>query len=890
MTMNAKRTGTRIPTAALRWSFAAMIVAAGAGQAAAQSASDLTRPASTVELGAGIVSDGSYKAGEYNGLQSKGGFLIGDVDLRGGGAYDSDSAMRFRIKGTDLGLATRRLVAEYGVQGRFRVTFGFDELRRNRSDSYETPFLGAGTNALTLPGSWLVPTVAGSTSSNSFVNTTSARGLVPSIGLAPYLDIRTGSPTIGTLITPNPSQTSLVNAAAAADLPLFHTFDVYTTRTRYDTGVNFNIGSEWGLDAKFTPEHKDGTKLMGTVSRNTGGDISTVIPDRIDTDTDQVSVNVTFKRAKSVVQAGYYGSYFKNDVGFMSWQNWATATPTTNVMSSAPGNNFSQFTGSGAFTLSPKTRLTASGAYGRTTQNDPFLTDATTAVVPVSSLNGLVVSTAFNVKLTSRPTKKLNLTAAYKFDDRDNRTAVHIFQYGDAGDVPSANASFPAGAANPLGAVIAQNANANRPYSKRQNEFSADADYSLAPGQWIKAGYTFQRIDRECPGSWITCADAALTNEQTARAEWRASAGSAWTARVGYEYSQRRTPDYNENAFLALVPYANVAPAGQAMSALQAMSTYGLTGYGPIAGYNAGVFVNNVFFPSNNALPNTLYANNNRISELVGMRRYYVSDRNRNKVRSMVTWTATDALTVQAGLDYNRDQYPDATYGLQQSRTWTANFDGSYALANNFSADVYYTYELLGNGTAGNSYTANSNSANVNGFAGLSGNACDGYSTLQQRNNNNKLDPCLNWFGDMADHVHTVGLGLRGRIGKLDVTADIMSSQASSTNSVTGGNWANNVLALPGAAAGTAAAFFIPATAMPAVTAHVSEVRLDAKYPIARAQSIRLLYSYMRTNSADWIYEGMQMGFGTPSGVLPTSEQAFAYSVHVFAVSYAIRF
>jgi MtrB/PioB family decaheme-associated outer membrane protein len=890
MTMNAKSIGTRIPAVAARWSLAAMVIAAGAGPAAAQSASDLTKPASTVELGAGVVSDGSYKAGEFNGLQNKGGFLIGDVDIRGGGAYDSDNAMRFRIKGTDLGLASRKLVAEFGVQGRFRVTFGFDEIRRNLSDSYQTPYLGAGSNALTLPTSWLVPTVAGSTSSNSAVNTTSARGLVPSIGLAPYLDIRTGSPTIGMLITPNASQASLVNAAAAADLPLFHWFDVYTTRTRYDAGVSFNLGSEWGLDAKFTPEHKDGTKLMGTVSRNTGSDISAVIPDRIDTDTDQVSVNVTFKRAKSVLQAGYYGSYFRNNVGFMSWQNWATATPTSDVMSSAPSNNFSQFTGSGAFTLSPKTKLTVSGAYGRTTQNDPLLTDATTAVVPVSSLNGLVVSTAFNVKLTSHPLKKLNLTAAYKFDDRDNRTAVNIFQYGDAGDLPTPNASFPAGATNPLGAVIAQNANANRPYSKKQNEFSAGAEYALARGQWIKAGYNFQRIDRECPGSWTSCADAALTNEQTVRAEWRASAGSAWTARVGYEYSQRRAPDYNENAFLALVPYANIVPAGQTMSALQAMNTYGLTGYGPIAGYNGGVFVNSVFFPSNNAVPNTLYANNNRISELVGMRRYYVSDRNRDKVRSAITWMATDAITVQAGLDYNRDQYPDATYGLQRSRTWTANFDGSYALANNFSADLYYTYELLGNGAAGNSYTANSNSANVNGSTALSGNACDGYSTLQQRNNNNKVDPCLNWFTDMADHVHTVGFGLRGRIRKLDVTANVMSSQASSTNNVTGGNWGNNVLALPGAASGTVAAFFIPASALPAVTAHVSEVRLDAKYPIAKAQSIRLLYTYMRTNSADWVYEGMQMGLGTPSGVLPTNEQAFAYSVHVFAVSYVVRF
>jgi MtrB/PioB family decaheme-associated outer membrane protein len=906
MTINAKRTGAGMERLAARWALAAAMIVAGAGQAAAQgasqaaapggspaaapSASDLTRPASTAEVGGGGVTDGSFKAGEYNGLQKKGVFFIGDLDIRGGGAYDSGDATRYRIRGTDLGLDTRTFSAEYGMQGTFRLSFGFDQLRANRSDSYQTPYLGAGSNVLTLPSTWLVPTVAGSSSSNSNVNSASARGLVPSIALAPYIDTKTGSPTIGTLISPNATQAGLVNAAVAADLPLFRGFGVETTRKRFDAAFSLNVGSQWTIDAAFTPERKSGTKLMGTVSRSTGGDISTVIPDKIDSDTEQVNLNATYRTGKGVFQGGYYGSFFTNNVPFMSWQNWATSAFTTNTMSSAPSNSFNQINGSAAYALTRTTRLTASGAYGRNTQDDKFLTDATTVVVPVSSLNGLVVSSAFNVKLTSRPSKKLNLTAAYKFDDRDNRTAVNIFQYADAGDTPGVNASFAAGAANPLGAVLAQNANANRPYSKTANQFSAEADYALAPGQRIIGGYQFQRTSRDCPGSWIACADAGTTNEQTVRAEWRATAGSAWTARIAYEYSQRRSPDYNENAFLALVPYANVAPAGQTTSALQALTSLGLTGYGPVLGYNGGVFVNNVFFPSNNALPNALYANNNRISELIGMRRYYLSDRNRNKIRTLVTWMATDAFTLQAGLDYSKDSYPGATYGLQRSNTWAANVDGSYALGEKLSVDAYYTFEGLGNGTAGNSYTANSNTASVNGFTALAGNACDGYTTLQQRNNNNKLDPCLNWFADMADRVHTFGVGVKGRVQKLDVTANVMTSRASSTNNVSGGNWANNPLALAGAPAGTTAAFFIPAAAMPPVTAHVSEVRLNAIYPVAKGQSIRLLYSYLRTNSADWLYEGTQMGLGTPSGVLPTNEQAFNFAVHVFAVSYIVRF
>ena len=127
-----------------------MALAACPGTALAQDEPQTT-PTSTVDVGVGPVTEGSYKAGEYNGLAKQGAFLIGNVDLRSRTAFDSASALRWRIKGIDLGLETRSLTAQVGVQGRFRVRFGFDELLRNRSDSYQTPYDGTGTNVLTLP-------------------------------------------------------------------------------------------------------------------------------------------------------------------------------------------------------------------------------------------------------------------------------------------------------------------------------------------------------------------------------------------------------------------------------------------------------------------------------------------------------------------------------------------------------------------------------------------------------------------------------------------------------------------------------------------------------------------------------------------------------------------
>ena len=83
------------------------------------------------------------------------------------------------------------------------------------------------------------------------------------------------------------------------------------------------------------------------------------------------------------------------------------------------------------------------GSYGRNTQDDAFLGPSTAANgqlafgLPAGSLNGLVVTGTLNAKLTAKPTKKLNLSAAYKFDNRDNQTPVNIYLFQDANESKS---------------------------------------------------------------------------------------------------------------------------------------------------------------------------------------------------------------------------------------------------------------------------------------------------------------------------------------------------------------------------------------------------------------------------------------------------------------------
>ena len=167
MKTRQERLNVRASVLATRAALAALVAApaAYAADGDANLIRELTQPTSFLEAGLGYVTQDSFKFGEYNGLFRRGAFGVFNLDVRGGGTWDSNDATRWRIAGTDLGLEDRDFRAEYGQQGSFRVNIGYDELRRNRSDTYETPYLGVGTGTLTLPPGWIkpiVPQVSGS--------------------------------------------------------------------------------------------------------------------------------------------------------------------------------------------------------------------------------------------------------------------------------------------------------------------------------------------------------------------------------------------------------------------------------------------------------------------------------------------------------------------------------------------------------------------------------------------------------------------------------------------------------------------------------------------------------------------------------------------------------
>lgn len=850
--------------------------------------SALTRPSSTVELGAGVVSDDSYKFGEYNGLENKGGFALGNLDLNGGGGYDSASTTRWDLQAHNVGLKTSDADFRFRQQGLFKFNVGYWQLQHNLSDSFQTPFQNAGTTDLMLPSGWLKPIVPQ-------VNATALnfRSLDPVAGQGSVIN------SSGVLTAPTAAQLATLDAIVAADTGAFRPFNLHTQRRRGEVGFEVNLYPHLVVSASLRHEKQDGFRPLGA-DRSAVNENASILPEVVNTTTDQFTLGMEYSGRRFFVKAGYYGSNFRNDVTGMTWQDPANSTQTGTI-STPPSNQFDQFNLSGGLTLAHNTRLTADYSYGRAHQNELFLSDSSMPLgLPDSSAHARAITNMASLKLTTQATRRLSLYARYKYDDRDDQTPIHTFVFYDANIVPGATASAFNSALGLAPGTLSSNVNIfnNRPQSKRVNDFSLGGDYALPRQQHLGAGFEWQKINRSCDTSWYNCASAPESTDRTLHADWRAQLHDTLSAQLGYSYAQR-TVHYDSNAWLALVPMANVIPGAPIVGATNSVYGYllqnGLTGFGPLAGYPTVPLTGDaaLFSPNNNIVPQSLYGSRDNVTEMPGMRRFNLADRNRDRVRASLEWLTTDRLTLHNSIEFDRNDYVHTDFGLQKSTSWSLGLDGSYAINDRLQANAFYSHEDQRSRARGDGFGSNTNVA----FIGQAANTLvDGscYQTVQTRNNNGKLDPCLIWSTDMRDRADTIGFSL-ARSGlwahRLRLNGDLVYTRAQTDIDVAGGSYANNPYALAGApplAPGVPAILLIPSANLPQVLTRTFELRLGGSVAVNSSTDLRLLYLYEHTRITDFAYDGMQ--FGTVTGQLPTLEQAPSYDVSVVALFYRHRF
>ena len=209
-------------------------------------------------------------------------------------------------------------------------------------------------------------------------------------------------------------------------------------------------------------------------------------------------------------------------------------------MSTAPDNSFHQLNLSGGYAFSPTTKLAGGLSYGRNTQNDSFaptniMQPSGTAFdmmqaggLPRSSLNGLVVTTHADMKLTNQTTKDLVLSAGLKYNQRDNRTASNTYLYKNLGNV------------NYTGV--------NTPYSNKKTQLELAADYRLDKGQNLRLAYEREDIKRGCNNvaSGAQCVASPSSKEDKLGLTYRLKAWDDVSFNAGYSYAKRKA-DFDHN-------------------------------------------------------------------------------------------------------------------------------------------------------------------------------------------------------------------------------------------------------------------------------------------------------------------------------------------------------
>uniref|UniRef100_Q47G79 MtrB/PioB family decaheme-associated outer membrane protein n=1 Tax=Dechloromonas aromatica (strain RCB) TaxID=159087 RepID=Q47G79_DECAR len=499
-------------------------------------ANQQVRPTSFVEIGAMNVSSNSNKFGEYNGLDQSGAYAIGNFGVKGGSAYDAydggEGTMRWEANGANLGTTSRSLDASVGNQGSWSFGVMYDEMRHYTSEPFITPLQGSmGGNSFVLPADF------GQIRSNTAPGT---RGLT----VTQKSEMRTID-------------------------------DLYSGRKNIGANGLYRFNSQWSVDFEINRLTQTGAKLIasgtnqqaagsaGAVANNAVGEAITMLMNPTNYQTDSVKLAVNWTGDRGHLTVGYYGSFFRDDYSTLSWSNpyvSAGATGTarvfpTDTLSTAPNNDFHQLNVSGGYKFGPTTKVAGGMSYGRNTQNQAFFNDTAlmAGALPATSLEGAVVTTNANLKLTDSSIKDLNLSAGFKFNERDNQTRSNVYNFYDIGH-------------SNLRTI------ANAPYSNKKTQFELAGDYLVAKRQNIRLSYERENIERWCNDlaknpNGAPCVVVGSSYEDKLNARYRLKLDGGVSLNVGYGYADRHA---NED-------HRAVTPIG--------VTTYGYVNGGDAVGY-----------------------------------------------------------------------------------------------------------------------------------------------------------------------------------------------------------------------------------------------------------------------------------------------------------------
>lgn len=572
----------------------------------------LTNPdTAAVSVGAGGVSGDSKTRslfGQYNGLRKDDFYLLLDLDFI---KRDDASGTWTIFEGRDLGLDTREVRFLQQRQGDWKYYGEYSGLVRYYPRTINTSLQGVGTTT---------PTVT----------------LLPVIGTGSNLDLKTERKSVGLggekWITPNLM-----------------------------------------FEATFKNEDKDGERIFGKgftcPSVTAPAPICTALaaganqwallflPEPINSTTRQFEAKLNYIGEKLALTAGYYGSFYTNDNGSlnptvvgnlnnplghpMGADGSVPLTPGLRNILQLPmalpsDNQAHQFYLSGNYAFTPTTRATFKYAYTHATQHDDFAGNGLTgAPAGVNNYGGVVDTTLAQLGLTARPIPKLSLSANVRYEDRNDKSPLALYN------------------------LEGVNRFTNGTYSLKKTAAKLEGTYQLPANFRGTLGVDYEALDRgqfsspecidlgdgDCRGDSIAGISGlrAKTDETSYRAELRRAMSETFSGAISYVHSRRDGSSW-------LKP--NALPA---------------TGVTPLS--DDAIFTRTAIFP------------------MIFM------DRTRDKVKLTADWSPMDRLSLQFMLEDGKDKYSaPTTKGLRDTGLRLYGVDVSYAMSDTWKLSAYYTY------------------------------------------------------------------------------------------------------------------------------------------------------------------------------------------------------
>lgn len=419
--------------------------------------------------GTAYVSDDAARFGNANGYDHEGAYLLAD----GAGRFADDS-QRIIWGFDDLGVDARALSLEGNRGGAIDYRLSYRGLPYYLYDTTSSVFRQSAPGRLVLPAGWVRAPVT--------------------------------------------SQMSSLDSSLAP-------VDIKSRRDMLDLGIKLRPRSSTQVYADYRRQERTGTTISGASFFNT----SSQLPRPIDQSTDELAVGLRYLAGHGTVDFAYRGSFFDNRLRALTWDNPFTSPPGAEqgALAESPDNSFQSLSVDGTFRFLEHTTVTFSAGLGHGEQDEALLpytvnSQLTASALPRATLDGAVDTSHVALTASARPWSRVRLRASYRYDERDNRTPIDLWN-----------------------GVITDSFNSvdirsNVAYDFRRERVNLVADANVTSGLKLSAGYDYTTLDRSQQE-----VAAQTENGGWGRVRWRFAPGFELSARRGTE---RRDIDHYDTA------------------------------------------------------------------------------------------------------------------------------------------------------------------------------------------------------------------------------------------------------------------------------------------------------------------------------------------------------